>query len=89
MMTANKTWTKPGVVTNLSSRPVPGTVADLTSLTAAKGRKRFAVTGQSAEASRGKIADARHHPGALRQPSRGHAGDAAAPLAVLDLPPRC
>jgi uncharacterized protein (DUF302 family) len=86
MSDAAPTPDEKGIVTKLSHRSVPDTVARLTDLVAAKGMKVFAVIDQRAEA-RGAGLDLPETTLVLfGSPVNGTTVMAAAPLAAVDLP---
>jgi len=75
-----------GIVTRLSPRTVPGTVARLTGILSAKGVKVFAVIDQAAEARQVGL-DLRETVLVIfGSPAAGTPVMAAEPLAALDLP---
>jgi uncharacterized protein (DUF302 family) len=75
-----------GIVTRLSPRTVPGTVARLTQMLEAKGVKVFVVIDQAAEARRAGL-DLRETVLVIfGNPVAGTPVMAAQPLAALDLP---
>jgi len=85
-MTEDSTGEPDEIVTKLSPRSVPGTVARLTGLLSSKGLKVFAVIDQSAEASAAGLALRETVLVIFGNPAAGTLVMQAAPLAALDLP---
>ncbi len=85
-MTGDRTDDQGAIVTKLSPRSVPGTVARLTGILGDKGLKLFAVIDQSAEASAAGL-DLRETVLVIfGSPAAGTPVMQAAPLSALDLP---
>jgi len=85
-MTQDITGDQAGIVTKLSPRSVPDTVARLTDLLSGKGLKLFAVIDQSAEASAAGLALRETVLVIFGNPAAGTLVMQAAPLSALDLP---
>jgi len=85
-MTENGTRDPDGIVTKLSPRSVPDTVARLTGMLPGKGLKLFAVIDQSAEASAAALSLRETVLVIFGNPAAGTLVMQAAPLAALDLP---
>ena len=85
-MTQDITGDQAGIVTKLSPRSVPGTVARLTGLLSGKGLKLFAVIDQSAEASAAGLTLRETVLVIFGNPAAGTLVMQAAPLSALDLP---
>jgi uncharacterized protein (DUF302 family) len=85
-MTEDSTGNKDEVVTKLSPRSVPDTVARLTGLLTGKGLKLFAVIDQSAEAIAAGLALRETVLVIFGSPAAGTLVMQAAPLSALDLP---
>jgi uncharacterized protein (DUF302 family) len=75
-----------GIVTKLSPKSVPGTVARLTGILASKGMKVFAVIDQAAEARAVGLELRETTLVIFGSPAGGTPVMAAAPLAAMDLP---
>jgi hypothetical protein len=74
-MTDDRLTAEADVVTKLSPQSVPDAAAKLTAMIRAKGMKLFAVIDQAAEARKVGLTLRENHPGHLRQPDGGYAGD--------------
>ena len=85
-MTQDITGDQAGIVTKLSPRSVPDTVARLADLLGGKGLKLFAVIDQSAEASAAGLTLRETVLVIFGNPAAGTPVMVAAPLAALDLP---
>lgn len=85
-MTEDSTGDHDGIVTKLSPRSVPDTVARLTDLLSSKGLKLFAVIDQSAEASAAGLSLRETVLVVFGNPAAGTLVMQAAPLSALDLP---
>jgi uncharacterized protein (DUF302 family) len=85
-MTEDSTSDTGGIVTKLSPRSVPGTVALLTDLLSRNGLKLFAVIDQSAEASTAGLTLRETALVIFGNPAAGTLVMQAAPLSALDLP---
>lgn len=85
-MTEDSTGSQSEIVTKLSPRSVPDTVARLTGLLTGKGLKLFAVIDQSAEASTAGLALRETVLVIFGSPAAGTLVMQAAPLSALDLP---
>ena len=85
-MTENSTREPDGIVTKLSPRPVPDTVARLTGILREKGLKQFAVIDQSAEAAASGLTLRETVLVIFGNPAAGTLVMQAAPLSALDLP---
>ncbi len=85
-MTGDRTDGQSDIVTKLSPRSVPGTVARLTGILSGKGLKLFAVIDQSAEAGAAGLALRETVLVIFGSPAAGTPVMQAAPLAALDLP---
>jgi uncharacterized protein (DUF302 family) len=85
-MTEDSTGSQGEIVTKLSPRSVPDTVARLTGLLTGKGLKLFAVIDQSAEASTAGLALRETVLVIFGSPAAGTLVMQAAPLSALDLP---
>lgn len=75
-----------GIVTKLSPRSVPGTVARLTGILSDKGLKLFAVIDQSAEAAAAGLTLRETVLVIFGNPAAGTLVMQAAPLSAVDLP---
>src|SRR5690242_2243415 len=85
-MTEDSTGEPDEIVTKLSPRSVPGTVARLAGLLGIKGLKVFAVIDQSAKASAAGLSLRQTVLVIFGNPAAGTLVMQAAPLAALDLP---
>jgi uncharacterized protein (DUF302 family) len=85
-MTEDSAGDTGGIVTKLSPRSVPGTVARLTDLLSGEGLKLFAVIDQSAEASAAGLTLRETVLVIFGNPAAGTLVMQAAPLSALDLP---
>ena len=85
-MTGDRTDGRGEIVTKLSPRPVPDTVARLTRILSDKGLKLFGVIDQSAEASAAGLALRETVLVIFGSPAAGTPVMQAAPLSALDLP---
>jgi uncharacterized protein (DUF302 family) len=85
-MTEDSTREPDEIVTKLSPRSVPGTVARLTGLLSSKGLKLFAVIDQSAEAATAGLTLRETVLVIFGNPAAGTLVMQAAPLSALDLP---
>ena len=85
-MTEDSTREPDGIVTKLSPRSVPGTVARLTGLLSSKSLKVFAVIDQSAEAATAGLALRETVLVIFGNPAAGTLVMQAAPLSAVDLP---
>ena len=85
-MTEDSTGEPGEIVTKLSSRSVPGTVARLTGILSDKGLKVFAVIDQSAEAAAAGLTLRETVLVIFGNPAAGTPVMQAAPLSALDLP---
>jgi uncharacterized protein (DUF302 family) len=85
-MTENSTREPGGIVTKLSPRSVPDTVARLTGILREKGLKQFAVIDQSAEAAASGLTLRETVLVIFGNPAAGTLVMQAAPLSALDLP---
>jgi uncharacterized protein (DUF302 family) len=85
-MTEDSTRDTGEIVTKLSPRSVPGTVARLTGILGSKGLKLFAVIDQSAEASAAGLTLRETVLVIFGNPAAGTLVMQAAPLSAVDLP---
>ena len=85
-MTEESTGDQDGIVTKLSPRSVPGTVARLTDLLNGRGLKLFAAIDQSAEARAAGLTLRETVLVIFGNPAAGTLVMQAAPLSALDLP---
>jgi uncharacterized protein (DUF302 family) len=85
-MTEDSTREPGGIVTKLSPRSVPDTVARLTGILREKGLKQFAVIDQSAEAAASGLTLRETVLVIFGNPAAGTLVMRAVPLAALDLP---
>jgi len=85
-MTEDSTREPDEIVTKLSPRSVPGTVARLTGILSDKGQKVFAVIDQSAEASAAGLTLRETVLVIFGNPAAGTLVMQAAPLSAVDLP---
>ena len=85
-MTEDSTSDTGGIVTKLSPRSVPDTVARLTGILSSKGLKLFAVIDQSAEASAAGLTLRETVLVIFGNPAAGTLVMQAAPLSAVDLP---
>jgi uncharacterized protein (DUF302 family) len=85
-MTENSTAGQDGIVTKLSPRSVPDTVARFTGILGSKGLRVFAVIDQSAEASAAGLTLRETVLVIFGNPAAGTLVMQAAPLSAVDLP---
>ncbi|HET6192563.1 MAG TPA: DUF302 domain-containing protein [Trebonia sp.] len=85
-MNEDRTANEADVVTKLSHRSVPDTVARLTAMISARGMRLFAVIDQAAEARQAGLTLRETTLVIFGSPAAGTPVMAAAPLSALDLP---